>query len=61
MEQELGIASYSARTSFLTELRLALLAAPRLGAETDEREGERYIQISDTLVKEFIVKIERLL
>jgi hypothetical protein len=39
-------------TRYLFELAKALRDADRMGAEKDEPEGTRYIQISDTLARQ---------
>ena len=38
----------------LSEIIAAFEAAPRMGAEKDEPEGVRYVQISETLLIEII-------
>ncbi len=42
----------------LKDVRDALVLAPRSGAEKDEPEGMRCIQLSDTLAKQMIAAIE---
>ncbi len=39
----------------------ALVIAPRSGAEKDEPEGARYIQLSDTITSQMIIVIETML
>jgi hypothetical protein len=43
----------------IQEIVESLKSAPRLGAEKDDPEGARYIQISDTLVNLFVLSLER--
>lgn len=43
----------------LESIYLILSAAPRIGADKDEPEGARYIQISDTLASRMLRTIER--
>ena len=47
--------------TLLTDLRDCLESAPRIGAETDEPEGARGIEISDTLACAFAGRIRTLL
>lgn len=41
-------------SNFLEHIEQVLKTAPRMGEETDEPEGARYIQISDTLAKKLL-------
>ena len=46
---------------FLFDLRDSFESAPRLGEKKDKPEGVRYIQMSDTLVRYFVFRIDKLL
>lgn len=42
------------RYDILSTIRNTLIVAPRIGADKDEPEGLRYIQLSDTIILQMI-------